>query len=72
MVYHFLRVDMVKRDADHCKNPKNLFFCNELFLILLNDVLKALVALFHDNAREIIFIFDKIYDSNNHWVIKCS
>ena len=37
-VYYFLWVDMVKRDADHCKNSKNIVFWNGLFLTLLNDV----------------------------------
>jgi hypothetical protein len=69
---HFLLVDMVKANADHSEYSENLLFWNWIFLTLQDDVLNTLIALFHNNAWEVIFIFDKIYDSNNHRVIECS
>ena len=69
---HFLLVDMVKANADHSEYSENLLFWNWLILTLQDDVLNTLIALFHNNAWEVIFIFDKIYDSNNHRVIKFS
>ncbi len=32
-MHHFLRVNMVKRDTDHCKNSNNMFFWNLIILI---------------------------------------
>jgi hypothetical protein len=62
-------VNLEQRDAYHSENSKNVFFCDEFFFEVLDDVTKTLIALFHNNIREIILIFDKINDSHNHWVI---
>ena len=51
---HFLLVNVVKRDTDHCKNSKNIFFWNLVIFIASEEVSKALVALFHNKARVII------------------
>ncbi len=67
---HILRVNMEERDADHCEYSKNLCLWDKLFFMFLDDVSKALVALFHDDAGEIILVFDKINHSHNHWVVE--
>ncbi len=69
---HFLLVDVVKANADHRENSYYLLFLNRLFLTLNDDVCNTLVALFHNNAWVIIFIFDKINNSHNERVIECS
>ena len=71
-MYYLLLVNMVKRDADHCDNSNNAVFWDKIFLIVIDDISKTLVALFHYNAWKIILIFDKIYDSHDHRVIKSS
>ena len=71
-MYYLLLVNMVKRDADHCDDSNNAVFWDKIFLIVIDDISKTLVALFHDYAWKIILIFDKIYDSHDHWVIKSS
>ncbi len=60
---------MEQRDADHGENSKNLFFWDVLFFVFPDDVAKALIALFHDNAGEILRVFDKIDHSHDHRVV---
>jgi hypothetical protein len=61
-----------ERDAYHCEYSNDTFLRNELFWIALDDVLKTLVAHFHNDAWTISLIFDKIDDSDNHWMIETS
>jgi len=49
-----------------------MLFWDKLAFIALDNICKALVALFHDKAREVIFIFDKIIDLDDHRVIESS
>ena len=63
---------MEQRDADHRENSENLFFWNELFFVLFDNVAKTLIALFHDNAGEILWVFDKIDHSHDHRVVDSS
>ena len=63
---------MEQRDADHRENSQNLFFWDELFFVFPDDVAKTLIALFHDNAGEIIWVFDKIDHSHDHRVVDSS
>jgi hypothetical protein len=59
-MYHFLRVNIVQRNADHCDNSQDIFFWNELFFVILDYIRKTLVALFHYNTRMVSFIFDQV------------
>jgi plasmid maintenance system killer protein len=63
-------VNMVKRDADHCQNSKDLLLWEKLLFEALDYISKTLVALFHNDAWKVIFIFDKINDAHNHRVIE--
>jgi hypothetical protein len=65
-------MNMEQRDTYHCEDSKDVLFWYKLFFIVLDDISKTLIALFHNYARKIILIFDKIYDSHNHWVIDSS
>jgi hypothetical protein len=69
---NLLRVNVVQWHTDHGKNSENLLFWDKLGFIALDNICKALVALFHDKTREFIFIFDKIFDLDNHRVIESS
>ena len=68
-MYHFLRVNIVQRNADHCDNSQDIFFWNELFFVILDYIRKTLVALFHNYARMVSFVFDKINHSDDLRVI---
>ncbi len=58
---HFFRVNMKQWDADHCENSKYLLFCYKVFFfIVLDDIIKTLIALFHYNAWKIIRILENI------------
>jgi hypothetical protein len=58
-------------DADHCKNSKNIFFGNKLSVcIAVDNILKALIAILHDNTRKIMLILDNVNDLANHWVFE--
>jgi hypothetical protein len=37
--------------------------------VFVDNVLEALITLFHDNARKMCIIFDSINNLANHWVI---
>ena len=58
-------------DADHCKNSKNIFFGDKLSVcIAVDNILKALIAIFHDNTWKIMLILDDVYNFANHRVFK--
>jgi hypothetical protein len=64
-------VNEVQWDANHCKNSENIFFWDKLcFCITLDNVLKALIAFFHDNAWKIMLILDNVNNFANQWVFK--
>jgi hypothetical protein len=71
-MHHLLLMNMKQTDADHCENSDNLFFWDELFLKVLDNITKTLVALFHNDARKILLVFDKINYSHYKWVIESS
>ena len=62
---------MEERDADHCEDSQNLLLGDKFFFVVLDDISKALVALFHDDARIILLVFDEIDHYHNHWVVEC-
>ena len=68
-MYHLFLVNMKHRDADHSENFKNLLLWNELFFMFFDDITKTLVTLFHNDARIILLVFDKIDHSHDEWVI---
>ncbi len=58
-------------DAYHCENSKNIFFGYKLSVcIAVDNILKALIAIFHDNTWKIMVILDYIDDLANHWVFE--
>ncbi len=63
---------MKQTDADHCEDSNNLHFWDKLFFKVLDDISKTLVALFHNDTRKILLVFDKIDYSHNQWVIESS
>ena len=64
-------VNEIERNADHCKNSKNIFFGYKLSAcIAVDNILKALIAIFHDNTRKIMLILDNVNDLANHWVFE--
>jgi len=69
---YILWVNVVQRDADHSEYSKNILLWNELFWKTIANVCKILYPLFHNDARKIILIFDKINYSHNHGVIDTS
>ncbi len=71
-MYHLLRVNVEQWYADHREYSKNLLFWYELIFMFFDDVPKTLVTLLHDNAGEILRVFDKIDHSHDHWVVDCS
>ncbi len=71
-MHHALFVYVEEWDANHSENSFNTFLWNELFWKVLDNVLETLVALFHNDAWKVAFIFDKIDDTNNHWVVETS
>jgi hypothetical protein len=62
-------VDVIQRDAYHSENTNYIFFWKK-FLGCIDNILKTLIAFFHNNAREIIFIFDNVNEFANHWMLK--
>ena len=69
-MYYFLRVNIVKRNAYHRKNSNNILFWQKCLRILFDNFVKVLNALFHNNARKIILIFDDISSFHNQWMTK--
>ena len=58
-------------DADHCENSKNIFFGYKLvFFKLVDNILKALIAIIHDNTWKIILIFYNVNHIANHRMFK--
>jgi len=71
-MHNFLRVNMIKRDAYHRENFENILFWQKLVGIALDYIRETLVALFHNDAWMVIFIFDNINDGDNHWMFENS
>ncbi len=59
-VNHSLRVNVVKRDADHSKNSSNILFRDNFIFVTFDDITKTLVAFFHNDARMVAFVFNEI------------
>jgi hypothetical protein len=70
-MHNTIFVNIIKWDADHCENLKNVFFWYQLlFWLTLDNICKTLIALLHDNTWNIMLIFDDVNNLLNHRVFK--
>ena len=70
-MHNTIFVNIIEWDADHCENSENLFFWNQLlFLVSLDNICQTLIAFFHDNAWEVMLIFDDVNDFAYHRMFK--
>ena len=71
-MYHLLLVNKIQRDADHCKYSQYALFWNNFIFLVCDYFRKTLVVLFHYYPWKFIFIFDQIYHTHDHWMLKSS
>jgi hypothetical protein len=53
----------------HCENSKNILFRKKLFRVFFDDIFETSIALFHNNAWKIRFVFNNVDNLANHWVV---
>jgi hypothetical protein len=68
-VHNIIFVNIIKWNANHGENSKNVTFCKGLVRVFFDDTFKTAIAFFHDNTWEICIIFDSINNLANHGVI---
>ena len=71
-MYHLLLVNKIQRDADHCKYSQYALFRNNFIFVVCDYFRQTLVVLFHYYPWKFIFIFDQIYHTHDHWMLKSS
>jgi len=68
-VHNVIFVNEIHCHANHCENSKDVVFWKKLLWIFFDDFFETLIALFHDDARKVRFVFDNINNLTNQWVI---